>query len=83
MRIWHVAAFALVGWYLMMPPIGRKGDGRIDIKGDAPISHWTVVRAYDAASDCETGKEAEANLVLENMYNAPEAPTGRTIECKA
>lgn len=69
-RLWHVAALSLVGFYLMMPPIGRKGDGRIDIKGDAPISQWTVVKAFDSASDCETWRDAEAKLVVENMYKA-------------
>lgn len=32
MRIRHAAPLALVGWILMMPPIGRKGDGGIDIR---------------------------------------------------
>ena len=47
----HVAALALVGWYLMVPPY----DGE-RINSDAPISKWTVYIAHDTAQDCEETK---------------------------
>lgn len=55
--------------HLLMSPIGRNRDSRIDITGDAPISQWTLVEAYDSASDWKTGTETAANQVLEHMHN--------------
>ena len=36
------AAFALVGWYLMMPPWGKL---------NAPLSEWVVYRSFDSAEN--------------------------------
>jgi hypothetical protein len=47
----HAAAFALVGWYLMVPPVH---DGQPDIQ--APISSWTVFRRFDSAAACQKWK---------------------------
>lgn len=49
MSLRHVAAFALAGWYLMMPPIGK--DGFPDTH--APLREWTIVGSFDSADDCE------------------------------
>jgi hypothetical protein len=52
----HAAALALVGWYLMWPPIkvGRAIP-------TAPFSTWTTVYTFDSAKDCE-----DVKLRLEN-----------------
>ncbi len=51
----HTAALALVGWYLMMPPL--KSANRDDPSGPrdlhAPFSQWDQVSAYDSAAKCE------------------------------
>ena len=43
---------ALAGWYLMVPPtvVGLRGETAITT---APVSHWKVLRVYDAAYACE------------------------------
>ncbi len=44
----HAAALALVGWYLMVPPIqnGRPND-------QAPFSKWVIEHIYDSADRCD------------------------------
>ena len=43
----HAAALALVGWYLMVPPMaGNHTDT------SAPLGIWRVTGSYDAAIDC-------------------------------
>jgi len=44
----HAAALALVGWYLMQPPLDS-GD-RPDAK--APLSQWQESGAFDNAAEC-------------------------------
>jgi hypothetical protein len=47
----HAAAFALVGWYLMVPPLGS--DHKLD--ASAPLSKWTIVirGSFDTARQCD------------------------------
>ncbi len=51
----HAAALALVGWYLMMPPILDTGGPGIDAP-DFPLTSWTVVESYDSATACQKAK---------------------------
>jgi hypothetical protein len=50
MKINHAAALALVGWYLMLPPIPTD---RLLVNTDAPISKWEQYQAFDSAQECE------------------------------
>jgi hypothetical protein len=43
------AALALIGWYLMVPPIR---DGREVI---APVSEWAHLDSFDSARECRDG----------------------------
>jgi hypothetical protein len=45
----HTAALALVGWYLMLPPIPG---GKLDVT--APLSRWEIQNTYDSAIDCQS-----------------------------
>jgi hypothetical protein len=47
----HIAAIALVGWYLMIPPMSASG---VDIS--APLSRWTVYKNYDSIHLCVAGE---------------------------
>jgi lipocalin len=47
----HLAALALVGWYLMMPPDSTRIPH--DVEADAPLSHWIVVANFPAQDGCE------------------------------
>jgi hypothetical protein len=50
MNLRHAAALALLGWYLITPPVGP--DGVVDL--NAPISKWDQKDNFDAAADCDT-----------------------------
>ena len=45
----HAAALALVGWYLMQPPLVTPNSFNFD----APLSRWDIEESFDTASDCE------------------------------
>jgi hypothetical protein len=47
----HLAALALVGWYLMMPPDSPKIPHEVD--SAAPLSRWIVVSNFDTQEHCE------------------------------
>jgi hypothetical protein len=49
------AALALVGWYLMTPPLRSPGG---ELEPDAPIARWRSAHAYDSAGECEKAKES-------------------------
>lgn len=63
MKLCHAAAFALVGWYLMLPPPHTEyaQSGQIlDVRADdeAPLSEWAIARSYDTAAQCMAEKDA-------------------------
>ena len=47
----HLAALALVGWYLMMPPDSSKIPHDVDT--NTPISRWITVTSFDTEDSCE------------------------------
>jgi hypothetical protein len=49
----HAVAFALVGWYLMVPP--SKDASHID--PSVPLPKWVVLRAFDTAAACNDGQD--------------------------
>ncbi len=48
MNLRHTAAFALVGWYLIVPP-------NVD-KPDAPLSTWNTIKVFDTAVECRDAR---------------------------
>jgi hypothetical protein len=62
----HVAALALVGWYLMVPPPLLHGNPPVDL--EAPLSKWRLFSMHESAAECEKGlvafyKSAKAELI--------------------
>jgi hypothetical protein len=61
----HVAALALVGWYLMVPPL---------------VPQWTILDSFDSAEECIDAhvkllrdrfiKNANDEIRLEQAYSA-------------
>jgi hypothetical protein len=47
----HLAALALVGWYLMMPPNSAKIPHEVD--SDSPLARWTIVTSFNDEDTCE------------------------------
>jgi hypothetical protein len=46
-KLRHAAAFALMGWYLMVPP---KFPDRLTVNFDVPISKWEHYGSFDTAA---------------------------------
>lgn len=51
----HAAALALLGWYLMTPPLRSPGG---ELEPEAPLSKWRSPHAFDTAKACENAKES-------------------------
>lgn len=51
MKIRHAAALALVGWYLMTPPV-TDNNGHYMIAENAPLSDWKNIGGFDSADEC-------------------------------
>ena len=60
----HAAALALVGWYLMLPPIYdvptatrpesvKIGDKFAEVRPTAPLGVWEVSASFDSADACQ------------------------------
>jgi hypothetical protein len=49
-KLRHAAALAVIGWYLLTPPLDQ--DGKVDWL--APYSQWKHLVSYDSAERCET-----------------------------
>jgi hypothetical protein len=72
-KLRHAAAFALAGWYLMVPPVNHPWtrdiwhwfDARVAITDkcnpDAPLSEWKQDGEFERVSECqaEQGKEPD------------------------
>ena len=43
----HAAVLAIVGWYLMVPPMNE-----ITLNALAPLSRWAIADSFDSASEC-------------------------------
>jgi hypothetical protein len=53
MKTRHAAAFALVGWYLMLPPpIGSSG-----VATEVPLTQWKTFGFYPTKEACEQAKQ--------------------------
>ena len=61
MTIRHAAALALVGWYLMVPPV-IPGTG--EVNQSVPLSQWTIRRRFPHNQGCEAAKARLHDQVL-------------------
>ena len=51
----HAAALALVGWYLMGPPV-RQPKNEPYLDEHAPYSEWTILRTASDQAQCEDAR---------------------------
>lgn len=87
MRNCRVAALALVGWYLMLPPLiadQKKYDS------GASTKRWSVWESFDTAAKCEAARlaverhegeqqNAAAGILLQELTRTP----GFALQCVA
>jgi hypothetical protein len=88
MNLRHAAALALVGWYLMVPPLTKVGPDSYNLPPDtsAPISKWTysVLDHFDREEECKTEltnrqSELETRLRSQNAAGSRGHAWGETI----
>jgi hypothetical protein len=56
-KIWHVAALALTGRYLMMPPPLSRSRDRL-----VPLSQWTTTSSFESKKACEAERDHFSKL---------------------
>ena len=67
MKLRHAAALALVGWYLMMPPIkGLPDCARID--SNAPLLRWEHIASFDNAQACQEQLRYDVGHATKVLY---------------
>jgi hypothetical protein len=49
----HVAALALVGWYLMQPPLPHLNTHAVHKDTAAALRGWKMVRSFPTQKECE------------------------------
>ncbi len=84
----HAAALALVGWYLMLPPLIRvppdprdPGRDRVAPDSDAPLSRWFWSGSFDSADACQRSQEKEiAKTQRRNSLSSPPYEIDRNAE---
>ncbi|HTY55503.1 MAG TPA: hypothetical protein VMB26_09900 [Candidatus Binataceae bacterium] len=52
MKACHAAALALMGWYLMTPPMDLHSNDVTRVDKNAPLSKWGVVESFDTEAAC-------------------------------
>ena len=53
MTLRHLAALALVGWYLIMPPVRNPPHQVGYADSDAPLREWERMEKFNNRDDCE------------------------------
>jgi hypothetical protein len=64
MNLRHAAALAVVGWYLLAPPLAGK-----EVHNEWPLSSWTLLDSYDTAAECRAELEANQARMMQGMKN--------------
>jgi hypothetical protein len=73
MKTRHAAALALVGWYLISPPLGRPKNGNDYVDGGAPYYKWTVLLEFDDLTQCQERRDLE---IQDGEDGLKKPPTG-------
>src|SRR5208337_304353 len=75
MKLHHAGALALVGWYLMVPPLGP--DGWWD--RSAPLPKYKVMDSFDTAKECRDNWVKYALAFKQVAQNNPDKPQSQAI----
>ena len=51
----HTAALALVGWYLLVPPLVN---APYKVDTEAPLTGWKVYQTFDTRDECDKSRLA-------------------------
>jgi hypothetical protein len=67
MKPCHAALLAVVGWYLMVPPLAYDLPDLFS-KPAEPLAEWNQVAGYDTAKECESAKAEMASTAIKNEH---------------
>jgi hypothetical protein len=62
----HAVALALVGWYLMIPPLPQ--DSSLLADPTPPLSVWYLEQSFDTAKECESARKTEIHEAELQMH---------------
>lgn len=68
----HAAALALIGWYLMTPPVVRSGLTTAEMP-TAPKSKWEIWGKFNTPHECETARSRFLSDPNNRVFYAAEA----------
>ena len=74
MKTPYIAVLAMMGWYLILPPVTRTwwvGPEHYD--SGAQFSRWTIEQSFDKAGACESARlaaERQSPIAADRMGNA-------------
>lgn len=71
----HAAALALIGWYLVFPPLRESSLGGKCYDANAPLSAWRIMGSFDTAKECKNGLQKEEDDKIDRA-----AATGEHVE---
>jgi hypothetical protein len=74
MKLRHAAALALVGWYLMAPPVtpcpDDCGADHQHVDTAAPLSKWKMIESFDTAEGCHRWQHQAELKLTADTYTA-------------
>lgn len=84
-KTYHAFAVALVGWYLMVPPLGvdtKVESMRGGVDFGAPLWTWFLSESFDTAKECEHARKEkyveasreERKIPLSELRTSPRLP---------
>ena len=83
----HAATLALVGWYLMAPPLIKVGPDPRDARrdrvvpdSDAPLLKWNWAGSFDSIDACQRKQEKEIVKAQKLELAQPAAKRDRSVE---
>ncbi len=80
MKPGHAAAFALLGWYLMMPPL--KPAPTIGVLANLPLSQWHAFLSYPNQIVCERNRTSRIYSTRSTTYVSSVPPTSSEVAVK-
>jgi hypothetical protein len=72
MKLRHATTLALVGWYLMSPPVMRIPRRGSIVNHTAHLRYWKIRGSYESFGECEGAKGAMLKSAAENPAKMPE-----------
>jgi hypothetical protein len=84
MKFHHAAAFALMCWYLMTPPVSTvaRSDHYYRVVARAPLAQWERVGRFESGDDCNSYRvTVDEDLKQRHaLDDAPNPSTGQAYQ---